>query len=57
MILATVRHISTEDANIKAKNPQWQTLVPTGLSGKTMGLIGLGRLGTQTATVRSIFKL
>ncbi|KAJ7932499.1 hypothetical protein B0H13DRAFT_782914 [Mycena leptocephala] len=57
MILATVRHISTEDANIKAKNPQWQTLVPTGLSGKTLGLIGLGRLGTQTATVRSIFKL
>ncbi|KAJ6575008.1 D-isomer specific 2-hydroxyacid dehydrogenase [Mycena capillaripes] len=57
MILATVRHIATEDANIKAKNPQWQTLVPTGLSGKTLGLIGLGRLGTQTAKIAKVFNM
>ncbi|KAJ7125679.1 D-isomer specific 2-hydroxyacid dehydrogenase [Mycena crocata] len=49
IILATMRHIVTEDRNIKTKNPQWQTLVPTGLSGKTLGLIGVGRLGSQTA--------
>lgn len=49
-----MRHIAIEDANIKAKNPQWQTLVPAGLSGKTLGLIGVGRLGSQTAKVRSI---
>lgn len=57
MILATMRHIVTEDANIKAKNPQWQTLVPAGLSGKTMGLIGVGRLGSQTATIAKAFNM
>ncbi|KAJ7783680.1 D-isomer specific 2-hydroxyacid dehydrogenase [Mycena maculata] len=57
MILATVRHIVTEHANIKAKNPQWQTLVPTGLSGKTLGLIGVGRLGAQTATIAKAFNM
>ncbi|KAJ7225612.1 D-isomer specific 2-hydroxyacid dehydrogenase [Mycena pura] len=53
MLLATVRHIVTENANIKAKNPQWQTLVPFGLAGKTLGLIGVGRLGAQTAAASS----
>ncbi|KAJ7786208.1 D-isomer specific 2-hydroxyacid dehydrogenase [Mycena metata] len=57
MILATARHIVQEDANIKAKNPQWQTLVPAGLSGKTLGLIGLGRLGTQTAAIAKAFNM
>ncbi|KAJ7092624.1 D-isomer specific 2-hydroxyacid dehydrogenase [Mycena epipterygia] len=57
IILATMRHIVTEDANIKAKNPQWQTLVPTGLSGKTLGLIGVGRLGSQTAKIAKAFNM
>ncbi|KAJ6604553.1 D-isomer-specific 2-hydroxyacid dehydrogenase NAD-binding protein [Mycena vulgaris] len=57
MILATMRHIVTEDANVKAKNPQWQTLVPTGLSGKTLGLIGVGRLGSQTAKIAKAFDM
>ncbi|KAJ7169781.1 D-isomer specific 2-hydroxyacid dehydrogenase [Mycena filopes] len=57
MILATVRHVVTEHANIKAKNPQWQTLVPSGLSGKTLGLVGLGRLGTQTAAIAKVFNM
>ncbi|KAJ7103627.1 D-isomer specific 2-hydroxyacid dehydrogenase [Mycena belliarum] len=57
LILATMRHIVTEDANIKAKNPQWQTLVPAGLSGKTIGLIGLGRLGSQTARIAKAFNM
>ncbi|KAJ7487491.1 D-isomer specific 2-hydroxyacid dehydrogenase [Mycena galericulata] len=57
MILSTMRHIVTEDANIKAKNPQWQTLVPAGLSGKTLGLIGVGKLGSQTATIAKAFNM
>ncbi|KAF7339549.1 D-isomer-specific 2-hydroxyacid dehydrogenase NAD-binding protein [Mycena sanguinolenta] len=57
LLLATVRHISVEDANVKAKNPQWQTIVPFGLAGKTLGLIGLGRLGTQTAQVAKVFNM
>ncbi|KAJ7492719.1 D-isomer specific 2-hydroxyacid dehydrogenase [Mycena latifolia] len=57
LILATMRHIVTEDANIKAKNSQWQTLVPAGLSGKTLGLIGVGRLGSQTAKIAKAFNM
>ncbi|KAJ6509437.1 D-isomer specific 2-hydroxyacid dehydrogenase [Mycena vitilis] len=57
MILGTLRHIASEHANIKDKNPQWQTVVPTGLAGKTLGLIGLGRLGTQTAKIAKVFDM
>lgn len=52
LILATTRHIVEEDTNIKAGKPQWQSIVPTSLAGKTLGLIGLGRLGSQVAQVR-----
>jgi len=55
IILATVRHVVHEDANVKAKKPQWQSVVPGGLSGKTIGLLGLGRLGIQTATIAKAF--
>jgi len=57
LLMATVRHIVPEDANIKAKNPQWQTVVPSGLAGKTLGLIGLGRLGIQTAKIAKVFDM
>lgn len=51
LILAAARHIVIEDANIKSRKPQWQSVVPTHLGGKTMGILGLGRLGTQVANV------
>ncbi|KAJ7293479.1 D-isomer specific 2-hydroxyacid dehydrogenase [Mycena rebaudengoi] len=57
IILATVRHIVQEDANIKAGNPQWQTVVPSSLSGKTLGLIGVGKLGSQTAKIAKAFNM
>lgn len=53
IILATARHIVQEHNNVKSGNPQWQTLVPFGLAGRTLGLVGVGRLGQQTAEVRS----
>jgi len=52
LILATARFIVAEDANVKANKPQWQSTMPLGLSGRTLGLIGVGGLGTQTAMVR-----
>ncbi|KAF7320095.1 D-isomer-specific 2-hydroxyacid dehydrogenase NAD-binding protein [Mycena kentingensis (nom. inval.)] len=55
IILATVRHVVHEDANMRANKPQWQSHIPGGLSGKTLGLIGLGRLGIQTATIAKAF--
>jgi lactate dehydrogenase-like 2-hydroxyacid dehydrogenase len=53
LILATVRYIVVEDANVKASNPQWQSTMPLGLAGKTLGVVGVGRLGSQTAAVRN----
>ena len=55
LILATVRYITVEDANIKAGTPQWQSTMPLGLAGRTLGIVGVGRLGTQTAKVGMSF--
>ncbi|KDR84880.1 hypothetical protein GALMADRAFT_54008 [Galerina marginata CBS 339.88] len=57
LILATVRYITVEDAHVKAGNPQWQSTMPLGLSGKTLGLVGVGRLGTQTAKIAKAFNM
>lgn len=51
LILATARHIAIEDAGVKAGRELWQTTVPIGLTGKTLGLVGVGNLGTKTARV------
>lgn len=47
MIMALSKNIAADDASVKAGG--WQTGVSTGLSGKTLGLVGLGRLGAITA--------
>lgn len=54
LILSAVRYIVVEDANVKRGNERWQTVVPVGLNGKTLGLLGAGRLGSQTAAVHPI---
>lgn len=51
LILGTARHIALEDAGVKAKRQAWQTTIPIGLAGKTLGLVGVGKLGTATAKV------
>ena len=51
LILATVRYITVEDVNVKSGNTQWQSTMPLGLAGRTLGVVGLGRLGTSTAKV------
>lgn len=54
LILSTTRHIAAEDRNVKQGNPQWQTMLPLGLSGRTLGLVGVGRLGSRTALVSTV---
>lgn len=54
LLLATVRYVALDDADVKAGKPQWQTYVPLGLSGHVLGLVGAGRLGSATAKVRLI---
>jgi phosphoglycerate dehydrogenase-like enzyme len=47
LILGVVRHIAEEDKNAKAGGT-WQRTIPTGLQGRTLGLMGLGNLGKAT---------
>lgn len=53
LILALVRSIVSEDAALR--RGQWQTRYGYGLRGKTLGIIGLGRLGSQVAAVGKAF--
>jgi phosphoglycerate dehydrogenase-like enzyme len=53
LILALVRHIAEEDAAMKAG--RWQSTIGPSLEGKVLGLLGLGNLGSQVATVGKAF--
>lgn len=53
LILAVRRHVVTEDRALR--EGRWQTTVGTDLAGSTLGILGLGRLGTQVAQVGQAF--
>jgi phosphoglycerate dehydrogenase-like enzyme len=53
LILSAVRHIPAEDRSMR--DGGWQTTVGTGLAGATLGVMGLGRLGSQVATIGQAF--
>ena len=53
LILSAARHIPDEDRSMREGG--WQTTVGTGLAGRTLGVIGLGRLGSQVATIGQAF--
>ncbi len=53
LILALARRVPTEDAATRAG--QWQVTMGEGLQGKTLGVIGLGRLGSQVASIGRAF--
>ncbi|KAJ4002415.1 D-isomer specific 2-hydroxyacid dehydrogenase [Lentinula boryana] len=55
LIMSVARHIVVEHINIRTSNPRWQTVVPMGLAGSTLGLIGVGRLGSETAKIAKVF--
>jgi phosphoglycerate dehydrogenase-like enzyme len=55
LILALGRHIPREDR--ATRGGAWQVSVGTGLSGKTLGLLGLGRLGARVARVAHAFDM
>jgi phosphoglycerate dehydrogenase-like enzyme len=55
LILALLRHIPREDQAVRAG--QWQVSMGLGLNGKTLGLMGLGRLGLQVAAVGKAFQM
>ncbi len=53
LILAFARNIAREDRAMR--EGKWQTSIGTGLKGKTLGLLGLGRLGAQVAAIGKAF--
>jgi len=53
LILACARQLPAEDALIRAGG--WQATVGMDLEGRTLGVIGLGRLGSRVATVGLAF--
>jgi phosphoglycerate dehydrogenase-like enzyme len=55
LILALLRHIPAEDANVRAGG--WQTTLGIELAGRTLGVLGLGRLGTRVARVGRAFDM
>jgi phosphoglycerate dehydrogenase-like enzyme len=53
LILALFRHIPREDRAVR--EGRWQTTLGIGLKGKTLGILGLGRLGSQMARIGKAF--
>jgi phosphoglycerate dehydrogenase-like enzyme len=53
LILALVKRIPAEDRALRAGT--WQTGLTEGLAGKRLGLVGLGKLGSQVARVGQAF--
>jgi phosphoglycerate dehydrogenase-like enzyme len=55
LMLALARKIPREDAAIRAGG--WQTTVGAALDGKTLGIVGLGRLGSAAARIGAAFRM
>ena len=55
LIIAMLRHIHEEDQRSRAGS--WGTTVGIGLKGKTLGLLGLGHIGSLVARVGAAFDM
>jgi phosphoglycerate dehydrogenase-like enzyme len=53
LILALARNVAADDAVVKGKGvaPGWQTQLAIGMQGKTLGLVGFGRIAALVARV------
>jgi len=55
LIMAIAKNITTEAANFK--HGGWQTTVGADMAGKTIGLVGLGRVGSKIAQIAKVFDM
>ena len=55
LIIALLRHIPEEDQ--RSRGGSWGTTVGVGLKGKTLGLLGLGHIGSLVARVGNAFDM
>jgi phosphoglycerate dehydrogenase-like enzyme len=53
LLMALARKVVVENGNLRSGG--WQTTVGVDLQGKTMGIVGLGRIGTQIAAYAKVF--
>ena len=53
LILASARHVASENANLRAG--AWQRTLGDLVSGKTLGVLGLGRIGSEVARIGLAF--
>lgn len=53
LLLALARNIPTEDSSLRSGN--WQNTVGFELAGKTLGVVGLGRIGRRIAAYGQVF--
>ena len=54
LMLELTRHIGYENARLKG-GASWQTTIGVDLEGKTLGIVGLGRLGNKVARIAQAF--
>jgi D-3-phosphoglycerate dehydrogenase len=55
LIIGLLRNIPKEDAAVR--RGEWQSTVGPGLHGKTLGIAGLGKLGSKMATIGKAFDM
>ena len=55
LILALVRHVPREDR--ATRDGRWQETLGTTLKGRTLGVLGLGQLGSRVARVGKAFEM
>lgn len=55
MMIALARNMVAEDASMHAGG--WQHTLGTGLAGKTLGIVGLGRIGEAVAKLAAAFQM
>jgi phosphoglycerate dehydrogenase-like enzyme len=54
-MIATVRHLSLESRRMH--EGAWQSTVGINLAGRTLGLLGLGRIGSRMAEYARVFRM
>jgi len=54
LMLELTRHIGAENARLHA-GAKWQTTIGPDLEGMTLGVLGLGKLGSRTAAIAKAF--
>ncbi|MDQ0315807.1 D-2-hydroxyacid dehydrogenase family protein [Amorphus orientalis] len=57
LLLAVMRHIPDEQVNFSAGGDRWQLTLGRDLKGKTLGVVGLGKLGSLVAGYGRAFNM